>query len=80
MSDDIKMVLEKMRDGWILRWERSATKEPFLHKRGGLQDAIIEVNATTFFELIELGLVKAMGSRSIIEYYPLTKKGQSIKL
>jgi hypothetical protein len=78
MPEQIKEVVEKMRDGWSLRWARQRTKEPFLEKRGELE--VFEFPVQYLFYLLGAKLVEAKNSRSIIEYYYLTKRGKTISL
>jgi len=71
----IKVIMD-MREGWILRCQ--VNNPPFLYLCGEPDYVMVDTN--DFNELIEKGLVKADGSRSIIEYYRLTDLGKTIAI
>jgi len=78
LSANMKEVVRKMRDGWTFRWEQSYKSDPFLNKRGEIEEFTFDVSV--LYDLIESGLVVSKKVRSITQYYKLTPLGNTISL
>lgn len=76
LSELAREVIKRLQNGYILRWEKSIHHEPFIQKRGEIEEYTVPVKV--FFDLIEHKLVKARNTRSIVEYYDLTENGKDI--
>lgn len=76
LSPAMKVVVSSMKEGWVLRWEKSSHHEPFIQKRGELEEFTVPMQVC--LGLCERNVIKARGTRSIIEYYELTELGKSL--
>lgn len=74
----LKDVVEKMRQGWQMRWQVGSVFDPILNKKGQIEEYVVPVKH--FYDLLDSKLIQRKKSKSIFQYYQLTNLGKAIKI